>query len=57
MLVFVIWCRRVEIVESACRLLRPARDWVHTTGRSPGYKARAGIAGVMGGRKGRVASR
>ena len=32
-------------------------DWVRTKGGSPGAEARAGMAGVRGGRKGRVAGR
>ncbi len=56
MQVFINLCRELKL-SKVFVTLRPPRDGVHMGGRSPGNKARAGMAGVRGGRKGRVASR
>ena len=56
MLAFINLCRELKLSKVSLTLRLP-RDWVHTKGGGPGNEARAGMAGVMGGGKERVASR
>ena len=53
---FQACCRELKLSKVSLTLRLP-RDWVHTKGGGPGNEARAGMAGVMGGGKERVASR
>jgi hypothetical protein len=55
MLVFHHHVSRVEIVESVSAICLRAPVLVHTAGGSPGNEARAGMGGVTGWRRGRVA--